>query len=214
MDAIREEERRVIAREIHDQIGQALTALKLDVGWLRGHLTDAGAAVAVVEERAQAMDTLVDQTLETARRLSSMLRPAILDDIGLAAAIAWQARDFQQRTGVACDLDLPPDGPAVAPATGLSLFRIVQEALTNVTRHAQATHVQIELTVDPQHAVLTVADDGRGVTAEELERPTSLGIIGIRERALAVGGDVMFSGSAGRGTTLTVRVPTASERPS
>ena len=108
MDAIREEERRVIAREIHDQIGQALTALKLDVGWLRGHLTDAGAAAAVVEERAQAMDTLVDQTLETARRLSSMLRPAILDDIGLAAAIAWQARDFQQRTGVACDLDLPP----------------------------------------------------------------------------------------------------------
>jgi PAS domain S-box-containing protein len=214
MDAIREEERRVIAREIHDQIGQALTALKLDVGWLRGHLTDAGAAAAVVEERAQAMDTLVDQTLETARRLSSMLRPAILDDIGLAAAIAWQARDFQQRTGVACDLDLPPDGPAVAPATGLSLFRIVQEALTNVTRHAQATRVHIELTVDPQHAVLTVADDGRGVTAEELERPTSLGIIGIRERALAVGGDVMFSGSVGRGTTLTVRVPTASARPS
>ena len=160
------------------------------------------------------MDTLVDQTLETARRLSSLLRPAILDDIGLAAAIAWQAREFQQRTGVACDLDLPPDGPAVAPATGLSLFRIVQEALTNVTRHAQATHVHIELTVDPQHAVLTVADDGRGVTAEELERPTSLGIIGIRERALAVGGDVMFSGSVGRGTTLTVRVPTASARPS
>jgi signal transduction histidine kinase len=173
-----------------------------------------GAAAAMVEARAQAMDTLVDQTLDTARRLSSMLRPAILDDIGLAAAITSQVRDFQQRTGVACDLDLPPEGPAVEPATGLSLFRIVQEALTNVTRHAQAKHVHIGLTVDPQNAVLTVADDGRGVTSEELERPTSLGIIGIRERALAVGGDVMFSGNAGRGTTLTVRVPTAAPRPS
>jgi len=212
LDAIREEERRVMAREIHDQIGQALTALKLDVGWLRSHLDGAGAAAAVVQERAQAMDALVDQTLETARRVSSMLRPAILDDIGLAAAITWQARDFQQRTGVPCDLELPPDGPLVPPATGLSLFRIVQEALTNVTRHAKATHVHIELTVDPQNAVLTVADDGRGVTAEELERPTSLGIIGIRERALAVGGDVRFSGIAGRGTTLTVRVPTTEAR--
>jgi PAS domain S-box-containing protein len=208
MDAIREEERRVIAREIHDQIGQALTALKLDVGWLRSHLADAGPAAAVVDERAQAMDTLVDQTLDTARRVSSMLRPAILDDIGLAAAITWQARDFQQRTGIACDLDLPADGPVVGASTGLSLFRIVQEALTNVTRHAQASRVRIELTVDPENAVLTVADDGRGVSAEELERPTSLGIIGIRERALAVGGDVMFSANAGRGTTLTVRVPT------
>jgi len=209
MEAIREEERRVIAREIHDQIGQALTALKLDVGWLRSHLADAGAGAAVVDQRAQAMEALVDQTLDTARRVSSMLRPAILDDIGLAAAITWQARDFQQRTGIACDLDLPAHGPAVAASTALSLFRIVQEALTNVTRHAQATHVHIELTVDPEHAVLKVADNGRGVSAEELEQPTSLGIIGIRERALAVGGDVMFSGNAGRGTTLTVRVPTA-----
>jgi PAS domain S-box-containing protein len=214
LDAIREEERRVIAREIHDQIGQALTALKLDVGWLRTHAAGAGVAAAALEERAQAMDTLVDQTLDTARRLSAMLRPAILDDIGLAAAITWQARDFQQRTGVTCEVELPPDGVGVAPATGLSLFRIVQEALTNVTRHAQATHVRIELTVDPERTVLTVTDDGRGVTAEELERPSSLGIIGIRERALAVGGDVMFSGSAGRGTTLTVRVPTAAEEAS
>jgi len=211
LDAIREEERGVIAREIHDQIGQALTALKLDVAWLRSHLGGGagGGATSAVDERAQAMDTLVDQTIETARRLSSMLRPAILDDIGLAAAITWQAHDFQQRTGVACELDLPPDGPAVPPATGLSLFRIVQEALTNVTRHAHATHVHIGLSVDPENAVLTVADDGRGVTAEELERPTSLGIIGIRERALAVGGDVTFAGMAGRGTTLTVRVPRA-----
>jgi PAS domain S-box-containing protein len=207
LDAVREEERRVIAREIHDQIGQALTALKLDVDWLRHNLSG-GAAM---DERARATDLLIDQTIDTARRLATMLRPAILDDVGLAAAIAWQARDFQQRTGVACTLDVPDGGPVLAPAIALSLFRIVQEALTNVARHARAKELRIGLRLEDGGAVLTVADDGRGVTAEELERPTSLGIIGIRERALAIGGGVSFSGQPGRGTTVTVRVPT--ERP-
>jgi len=162
------------------------------------------------------MDTLIDQTIETARRVSAMLRPAILDDIGLAAAIRWQTRDFEQRTGVACELDLPLQdstiAPTIAPPIALAMFRIVQEALTNVARHAQAHHVRIGLSVDPQTAVLTLADDGRGVTADELERPTSLGIVGIRERALAVGGEVTITGSAERGTTLTLRVPMAAEQ--
>jgi len=206
LDAVREEERRVMAREIHDQIGQALTALKLDVGWIRGQLT--GSAAAAVEERAREMDALVDQAIKTAQRVSATLRPAILDDLGLAAAIRWQARDFEQRSGVACDLDLPPDGVPAAPATALTLFRILQEALTNVARHAQAHQVNIGLTLDADSAVLTIVDDGRGITADELERPTSLGIVGIRERALAVGGEVTIQGSAGLGTTLRVRVPT------
>ncbi len=210
LDAIREEERRVIAREIHDQIGQALTSLKLDVGWLRSQLDGGGGAA--VDERARAMEALVDQTIETTRRVSAMLRPAILDDLGLAAAIRWQVREFQQRAGVDCALDLPADGPAVAPAIGLSLFRIVQEALTNIARHAQARHVRIGLAIDSESTVLTVSDDGRGVTAEELERPTSLGIVGIRERTLAVGGKVTITGSAEQGTTLTVRVPTVIEQ--
>ena len=111
-------------------------------------------------------------------------------------------RTVRQRTGVACQLDLPADGPAVAPPVALTMFRIVQEALTNVARHANAHHVRIGLTVDPEAAVLTLTDDGRGVTAEELERPTSLGIVGIRERALAVGGQVTFTGTAERGTTV------------
>jgi len=211
LDAIREEERRVIAREIHDQVGQALTALKLDVGWLRSRA--AGPDAAAIDERARAAEALVDQTIETAQRLSAMLRPAILDDIGLAAAIAWQARDFQQRTGVTCDLNLPDTGPTLAPAIALALFRIVQEALTNVARHARAAHVHIGLTVGAEGVVLMVADDGRGVTAEELERSTSIGIIGIRERALAVDGDVNITGLAGRGTTVTVRLPAAAVPP-
>jgi PAS domain S-box-containing protein len=212
LDAIREEERRVIAREIHDQIGQALTALKLDVSWLRSQLPSGSSAA--VAARAQAMEELVDQAVESAQRVSATLRPAILDDLGLAAAIRWQARDFTQRSGVACDLDLGPDGVALAPAIALTMFRILQEALTNVIRHAEAQNVHIGLTIDAANAVMVIADDGRGVTAEELERPTSLGIVGIRERALAVGGEVTITGSAGRGTTVTVRVPTRPGRES
>jgi len=205
LEEVREEERRVMAREIHDQIGQALTALKLDAAWLRGQMgPDAGPAV---DERARAMNALVDQTIETARRLSASLRPAILDDLGLAAAIRWQIREFEQRTGVACDLDLPPDG-AIAPPIALALFRILQEALTNVARHAGARHVHVGLTVGADSVVLTIADDGRGVTPEDLKRPTSLGVAGMRERALAVGGELRIDAVPGRGTTLTVRVPT------
>jgi signal transduction histidine kinase len=199
-----------MAREIHDQIGQGLTALKLDVDWLRSQVPT-GAGVAV-EQRARSAEALIDQIIETARRVSASLRPVILDDLGLAAAIRSQARDFEQRTGVACDLDLPTNGPAIPPPIALSMFRIVQEALTNVARHARARQVHIGLNVGADTALLTVADDGRGVTAEELGRPTSLGIVGIRERALAVGGEVTITGSPERGTTLRVRVSTAAER--
>jgi signal transduction histidine kinase len=168
----------------------------------------AGAAAAV-DERARSMETLIDQTIDTTRRVSASLRPAILDDLGLAAAIRSQAREFEQRTGVACDLDLPSDGDGVGAPVALAMFRILQEALTNVTRHAGARQVHIGLTLGSDTAVLTVADDGRGVTAEELGRPSSLGIVGIRERALAVGGEVTITGAPARGTTLSVRVPTA-----
>lgn len=205
LDSVREEERQVIAREIHDQIGQALTALKLDLGWLRNQLRGHGDPGLV--KRAAAMDGLVEQILETARRVSAELRPAILDDLGLAAAIGWQARDLEQRTGIACDVHLPSDAPPIAPDVALALFRIVQEALTNVVRHAAARRVRIDLTVKGDTALLSIADDGRGATAEELQRPAALGVLGMRERALVVGGTVAITGSTGHGTTVTVIVP-------
>ena len=205
LDAIREEERRLIAREIHDEIGQALTAIKLDLGWLRGQLpVDAAPEV---QRRAAATDAVVDQALDTARRVSTSLRPAILDDLGLSAAVAWHGRDFEQRTGVACEVDVPADSGGIAPAVALCLFRIVQEALTNVARHAQARRVRVSLNAAPDAVTLVVADDGRGVTTDELARPTSLGVVGMRERAAVVGGEVTITGSPGCGTTLTVRVP-------
>ena len=205
LDAIREEERRLIAREIHDEIGQALTAIKLDLGWLRGQLP--AHAAPEVQQRAAATEALLDQALDTARRVSTSLRPAMLDDLGLSAAMAWHARDFEQRTGVACEVDVPADSGGIAPAVALCLFRIVQEALTNVARHAQARRVRVSLAAGPDAVTLIVADDGRGVTVDELVRPTSLGVVGMRERALVVGGEVTITGLPGGGTTLTVRVP-------
>jgi PAS domain S-box-containing protein len=210
---IREEERREIARELHDQVGQALTALKLDLGWLRGQLPAAGAAEVLA--RVASMNELLDGTLETTRRISASLRPAILDDLGLPAALRWQAREFAQRTGVACEVRSSPDaaelagGVPVAPAAALALFRILQEALTNVARHAGARRVDVALEIGGDEVVLTIADDGRGLPADVLSRPTSLGLVGMRERALALGGKVSFLGRAGLGTTVTARLPRA-----
>ena len=215
LSEIREEERRVLARELHDQVGQALTALKLDLAGLRGPAGAAGSPEA--EARFRAMDSLVDQTLETTRRISSALRPAILDDLGLPAAIRWQAVEFSQRTGVPCQLRLPEGEIAFGAPAALALFRILQEALTNVTRHAQARQVRVELSFERSSggaaAVLVVADDGRGlakdVSQREPARPMSLGLVGMRERALALGGEIDISGAPGQGTTVRAHIPAA-----
>jgi PAS domain S-box-containing protein len=213
LSEIREDERRDIARELHDQVGQSLTALKLEVGGLRAQL-DGGGGTDETRARLTGMEALLDATLDCTRRISTVLRPAILDDLGLPAAIRWQAREFSQRTGIASDTQLPDDGSAVAPPTALALFRILQEALTNVTRHARARQVHIGLRLDDGFAVLTVADDGVGIAPDALSRPTSLGLLGMRERALALAGEVAVTGEAGKGTTVTVRVPAASrEKP-
>src|SRR5262249_45434804 len=194
--------------ELHDQVGQSLTALKLEVGGLRAQLDGGGNDES--RARLRAMEALIDATLDSTRRISAALRPAILDDLGLPAAIRWQARGFSQRTGIACETELPDDGAVVAPPTALALFRILQEALTNVARHAHARRVRIGLRLDDGFAVLTVADDGVGIAADALGRPTSLGLLGMRERALALAGEVAVTGEAGQGTTVTVRVPAAS----
>jgi PAS domain S-box-containing protein len=206
---IREEERRLIARELHDQVGQALTVLKFDVTWLRGRLGGDGAAD--VTARLERMDDLLVTTLDTTRRISASLRPALLDELGLPAAIEGQAREFEERTGVACEVRVSQDGAAFPPATALTLFRILQEALTNVARHAHAHHVTIELEVPAggDEAVLTIADDGEGIDGDAIGRPTSLGLVGMRERALAIAGTVAISGAAGKGTTVTVTAPLA-----
>ncbi|HVU51877.1 MAG TPA: PAS domain-containing protein [Polyangia bacterium] len=206
---IREEERRLIARELHDQVGQALTVLKFDVAWLRGQVSGGEGARDKVLARLERMDEVLRDTLETTRRISASLRPPILDELGLPAAIEGCAREFEQRTAIACAVRVPADGSPFAPATALTLFRILQEALTNVARHAEARHVVVTLEVRGDEAVLTVADDGKGIDAGALGRATSLGLVGMRERALAIAGKVAITGAPGRGTTVTVTAPLA-----
>jgi two-component system sensor histidine kinase UhpB len=208
LDAIREDERRALSREIHDRLGQDLTALKLDLTGLRARLPAGGDHE--LEERAARMEGLIDRALATARRVAADLRPTLLEDLGLPTAIEEQARDFQARTGVACTVNAAPDGSdlaALAPNVALTLFRILQEALTNVARHAQASHVTIALGRAESDVVLTVEDDGRGIAPADLERRSSLGLVGMRERALVVGGTVTVAPRPAGGTVVTARVP-------
>jgi PAS domain S-box-containing protein len=205
LDAIREDERRALSREIHDRVGQDLTALKLDLGALRARLPPGGDPE--LQDRAARMEALLDRALATARRVAADLRHTLLEDLGLPAAIEEQARDFQLRTGVPCTVTTPADMPELAPNVALTLFRILQEGLTNVARHAQARRVAIRLSRAGDDAVLTVEDDGRGITAADQERRSTLGLVGMRERALVVGGSVTVAPGSAGGTALTARIP-------
>jgi signal transduction histidine kinase len=199
-----EEERTTIARELHDDLGQALTALKMDVGGLLA-MTPPSAASEPLRNRI--MRTL-DDTVTSVQRLSSELRPSVLDDLGLTAAVEVEAARFEQRTGIECELSLPDQtAPFVDGAVATAVYRIIQEALTNVSRHANASRVELRLRQRSEELLLEIRDDGRGITAEEVRNRFSLGLIGIRERADLAGGTVDIEGVAGRGTIVSVRIP-------
>ena len=207
--AIREEERTAIAREIHDSLGQMLTGLKLDVAWLHKRLTNdtfADMREALVQ-KTDGMSSLLDDTIQTVRDLATQLRPGVLDTLGLTAAIEWQVQDFQARTGIECEIWLCPEPKDLPQEKATALFRILQEILTNIIRHAEATRVVLHLIPTAGALLLTVADNGRGITTSNLRDAKSLGLLGMRERALMVGGDVDFEGAAERGTTVKVKVP-------
>jgi PAS domain S-box-containing protein len=204
LERAREAERTRIARELHDELGQALTGLKMDLSWVRPRLPDDPA----LRARLSAMLELTDATVAVVRRISGELRPGVLDDLGLAAAMRWQGRQFEQRAGVRVLVEAA-DAPQLDPERATALFRIFQETLTNVARHAAATAVHVRLAEDDGAVVLEVADDGRGITTDQARgRTGSLGVIGMRERAEAWGGSVTFAAEPGRGTTVTVRIPT------
>jgi PAS domain S-box-containing protein len=201
---VRETERTRIARELHDELGQALTGLKIDLAWVRGRLTRPQADLA---DRLQALMTRVDGTVEAVRRIATELRPGVLDLLGLVAAIEWQTQEFGRRTGIETSLDLDSDQSPVDDVRATTVFRILQEALTNVARHAGATQVQIGFTQTREHLLLEVADNGRGITQAELAGRRSLGLAGIRERAMGCGGALEIEGRPGEGTVLLVRIP-------
>jgi signal transduction histidine kinase len=204
LQSVREEERAMVAREIHDELGQALTAIKIDwaslIGALRVDQQDD-------LEKAESILRLIDQTIVSVRRIATELRPGILDDLGLVAAIDWAAQEFEARTGAKCDLDLPGDDIVIDPERTTAIFRILQETLTNVTRHAEATRVDVRLGRENGNIVLEVRDNGRGIAEEQLSSSRSLGILGMRERALLLGGELTISGAAGKGTIVKVLIP-------
>ena len=204
LQSIREEERTRVAREIHDELGQALAAIKLEsASLIRGLPVNAKQQLNL----AQSIVKLVDGTIETVQRIATELRPAILDHVGLMAAVEWTASEFQSRTGTECRLDLPRHDIVIDVERTTALFRILQETLTNVTRHAKATHVTVRLAKEGGSLILEVHDNGKGISQERLLPGRSLGILGMRERAWILGGDLDINSTLGTGTTITVRIP-------
>jgi len=209
LQSVREEERKVMTREIHDELGQALTGFKMDLAWMRNRMLseDWHAIQAPILEKIRAMGLLLDNTANLMRKLCTELRPGVLDDLGLVPALEWQAREYQLRTGIDCDLELDLGNFEVDPERSTALFRIFQEILTNVARHAQATRVEVRLQKSDLDISLEVKDNGRGIEKSEIAGANSLGLLGIRERAVILGGEVDIRGTPGKGTTVRVKVP-------
>ena len=209
MEGIREEERGRIARELHDELGVGLTCLKIDLSRLGGLLGERlePRDRAKVDEKIRGMKEQVDSTITSVQRIVAELRPGVLDDLGLVAAIEWQCRDFQRRTGVACHCTVSHEDLRVDPEHATAVFRICQEALTNVTRHAQATEVHVRLEDQGGGLLLQVSDNGRGIPSDRLADARSFGLLGMRERAGLLGGDVQIETKEGSGTTIALQLP-------
>src|SRR5258708_31567944 len=210
LQSVREEERIHIAREIHDELGQALTGLKFDLGsFARSFESDSPESR---QDKQLALGVAIDRIIGSVRRIASGLRPEVLDEIGLAAACEWQAREFQRRTGIRCVVSIAANMADPDQQRSTALFRIFQELLTNVARHANATRVNVALSQGETALALSVEDNGRGIRDNEIESPRSLGFLGLRERVLAFGGSIDVKGDEGKGTRVSVTIPTSVQR--
>jgi signal transduction histidine kinase len=199
----REEERTKVSREIHDVLGQTLTALKMDTGWIGARLP---ADASAIRAKLAAMAALIDETVVAVRRLATDLRPGLLDDLGLPATVEWQAQEFERRTGIACSVTTTVD-ETTDPLVATAVFRILQESLNNVARHSRASRVIVTLEDCGSDLVLEVHDDGVGIAPADVANTRSIGLAGMRERAQLVGGGFSISGAPGTGTTVRARVP-------
>lgn len=202
--SIQEEERRRIAREIHDELGQALTALKYDVSWLNQRRGKRDEETSV---KLRKMDELIDGTIRSVRRISADIRPAVLDDLGLVSAIEWLVQEFRARSGIRCHLEIGLDDPDVPKAAATTVFRVAQEAMTNVLRHAGATRLDIRLHQRGGRLRLEIVDNGKGITEDQISSATSLGLIGIRERAHHLSGEAEIGRAMPRGTFVRLEIP-------
>ncbi|NMG31610.1 PAS domain S-box protein [Aromatoleum evansii] len=209
LHSLREEEMIRISRELHDELGQKLTGLMMDLSWLDGRLQDQ----LPLREKVAGMKKLVDSTVRWVRRISTSLRPLVLDDLGPVAAVEWLADDFAEHSGIEVDLVLEVEHLDVNDRTGTALFRIVQESLTNVARHARATRVEISLALKDGGVLLSIVDNGRGMPTDVTAQAGGFGMVGIRERAFMCGGDFQVSSRPGEGTKITVSIPRQSREP-
>ena len=199
---VREEERARISRAVHDELGQSLTAVKMDLAWLARRLPQENGEML---ERIRSTRQLAESLIQEVRRISTELRPGILD-MGLASALEWQVQEFQARTGIPCNLRLLTH-EAFAPDVSTALFRILQETLTNVARHAKATRAEVVLQKQQDRLVLWMRDNGRGFDQADPSLSKSLGLLGMRERAAILGGQVKISSAPGKGTTVAAWIP-------
>ncbi|MGN6554525.1 MAG: response regulator, partial [Verrucomicrobiota bacterium] len=205
LQRVREEERTRIAREVHDELGQALTSCKLDLSWLAGRMPK---DLKPLIEKARALSAHMDSTIRTVRRISTELRPGILDHLGLVAAIEWQANEFQTRTGIRCEVHSQLHDPLLEANLSTAFFRIFQETLTNIIRHAGATHVSVHLKEQSGEIVMEVKDNGRGIELEKISNGSSLGLLGMKERAALLGGRFTIGPArGGHGTKVSVTIP-------
>lgn len=200
----REQERSRVARELHDEIGGALTALKMDTAWISERLPS---SEAVLADKLTNMRSMLDITVAATRRISSDLRPMMLDDLGLAAAAEWLVNEFQHRTGIVCELAIALPEADLSDALATAVFRILQESLTNITKHANATHAEITLDSEEGTLTLTVRDNGRGFDTALPRAPRSFGLIGMRERVSLLGGQIRVESIPGDGTIVEARIP-------
>ncbi|MCE1184277.1 MAG: histidine kinase [Rhodocyclales bacterium] len=201
---IKEEERERIARDVHDVLGGTLVAMRFENAMLGGRITSDPARA---RKHSDSLEVLINDAIATVGRVTRELRPGILKDFGLAAAIESHGQDFTQRTGIPCEILCVDDEPSPEYATALALFRVFQEALTNVSKHAQAKTIQVRLMQEEDWLVLEIADDGKGFAAEDLRKPRSFGLRGMRERLGSLGGTMEVSPALPHGTRLTLRVP-------
>jgi signal transduction histidine kinase len=204
LQSVREEERTSISREIHDELGQACTAIKMDLALIGRRLTKKQSQL---HAKVYSAIQLADNMIGTLRRIASELRPRTLDDLGLPAALESQAQEFESRTGIRCSVTLPQVPLTLDADRSTAIFRIFQESLTNVARHAQATRVEALLKEETDRVIFQVFDNGRGFDPEEAKARKSLGLVGMQERALLLNGNLTIEGVPGSGTTMTLTIP-------
>ncbi|MDC4206962.1 MAG: response regulator (plasmid) [Candidatus Manganitrophus sp.] len=211
MDSLREKERTWIAREVHDQLGQVFTSIKIDLSLMQKALARSDRSgektLALLHEKIASMSHLVDAAIRTVQKIGTQLRPGVLDDLGLVAAIEWQTKAFQTRTGISCRIKTNLQIVDLDRDRATAVFRIFQEILTNVARHAKATRVDILVEEENRQLFLDVEDNGLGISNQEISNPTSLGLLGMRERALLFNGEISISGISGKGTKVGLRIP-------